>query len=75
MHGYIRYAFIFRYLMKRNERNRHLSKKKQLLKDSPEEIISFMFIILSSVDKQKFNSFQENLAINQCMEFSLIYIL
>lgn len=46
-----------------------LVKKKQLLKDSPEEIIYFMFIILSSVDKQKFNLFQENLAINQCMEF------
>lgn len=43
--------------------------KKQLLKDSPEEIIYFMCIILSSVDKQEFNLFQENLAINQCMEF------
>lgn len=52
-----------------------LVKKKKLLKDSSEEITYFMLIIFSSVDEKKFDLFQEHLAINQCMEFSLAYLL
>lgn len=74
MCGYMRYAFIFRDLMKRKKETGILVKKK-LLKDIPGEILYFMFIILSSVDKEKFDLFQEHLAINQCMEFSLAYLL